>query len=134
MELLTIGIGSLAGFIGGSLGTSGSSIMIPGLLAAGVVPNYKTAAGTTLLAILAPLSLGAVYVYWKAGNVQVVTALLLVISYFVAATISAKLTLKYFTDRQLLLGYAVYLAVVSGYTFYRWVTFDKNTILHKMHP
>jgi uncharacterized membrane protein YfcA len=134
MELLTLGIGSIAGLIGGALGTSGSSIMIPGLLATGVAPNYKTAAGTTLLAILAPLSIGAVYVYWKAGNVQVVTAMMLVISYFIASTISAKLTLKYFTDKQLLLGYAVYLAAVSGYTFYRWVTFDKTTVLHAMHP
>jgi uncharacterized membrane protein YfcA len=78
--------------------------------------------------------LGAVYVYWKAGNVQVMTAILLVISYFIASTISAKLTLKYFTDKQLLLGYAIYLAAVSGYTFYRWITFDKNTQLHQMHP
>jgi uncharacterized membrane protein YfcA len=133
MELITLGIGSLAGFIGGSLGTSGSSIMIPGLLATGVASNYKTAAGTTLLAILAPLSIGAVYVYWKAGHVQVMTALLLVISYFIASTISAKLTLKYFSDKQLLLGYAIYLAVVSIYTFYRWVTFDKKTSIEAMH-
>ena len=134
MELLTLGIGSLAGFIGGALGTSGSSIMIPGLLATGIAPNYKTAAGTTLLAILAPLSIGAVYVYWKAGNVQVTTAIMLVISYFIASTISAKLTLKYFTDKQLLLGYAVYLAIVSVYTFYRWMTFDKKTTVDAIHP
>jgi uncharacterized membrane protein YfcA len=134
MELITLGIGSLAGFIGGSLGTSGSSIMIPGLLATGVASNYKTAAGTTLLAILAPLSIGAVYVYWKAGHVQVMTAILLVISYFIASTMSAKLTLKYFSDKQLLLGYAVYLAAVSGYTFYRWLTFDRETKIHAMHP
>lgn len=134
MELLTLGIGSLAGFIGGALGTSGSSIMIPGLLATGIAPNYKTAAGTTLLAILAPLSIGAVYVYWKAGNVQVTTAIMLVISYFIASTISAKLTLKYFTDKQLLLGYAVYLAIVSVYTFYRWMTFDKKTTVDAVHP
>lgn len=134
MELITLGIGSLAGFIGGSLGTSGSSIMIPGLLATGVASNYKTAAGTTLLAILAPLSIGAIYIYWKAGHVQVMTAILLVISYFIASTISAKLTLKYFSDKQLLLGYAVYLAAVSGYTFYRWLTFDRETKIHAMHP
>jgi uncharacterized membrane protein YfcA len=134
MELLTLGIGSLAGFIGGSLGTSGSSIMIPGLLATGVASNYKTAAGTTLLAILAPLSIGAVYVYWKAGHVQVMTAIMLVISYFIASTISAKLTLKYFSDKQLLLGYAVYLAAVSAYTFYRWLTFDRETKIHAIHP
>ena len=133
MELITLGIVSLAGFIGGSLGTSGSSIMIPGLLATGVASNYKTAAGTTLLAILAPLSIGAVYVYWKAGHVQVMTAILLVISYFIASTISARLTLKYFSDKQLLLGYAIYLAVVSVYTFYRWATFDRETKIHAMH-
>jgi uncharacterized membrane protein YfcA len=134
MELLTLGIGSLSGLIGGALGTSGSSIMIPGLLATGIAKSYKMAAGTTLLAILSPLSIGAVYVYWKSGNVQVVTAILLVISYFIAATISAKITLKYFTDKQLLLGYTIYLALVSGYTFYRWLTYDKNTPVDAMHP
>ena len=125
MALLTLGIGSLAGLIGGALGTSGSSIIIPGLLATGIAKNYNTAAGTTLFAILWPLSIGAVYVYWKAGNVQVVTSLLLVISYLIASTISAKITLKYLTEKQLLLGYTIYLLFVSGYIFYRWSTYDK---------
>lgn len=120
-------IGTLSGLIGGSLGTSGSSMMIPGLLLSGVAPDYKTAAGTTLLAILPPLSLGAVYSYWKSGKVQVVTAIILVITYFIAATFAAKFTLKYFTDKQLLLGYAIYLLLVSAYTLYRWATFDKKS-------
>ena len=117
-------IGILSGIIGGSLGTSGSNVIIPGLLLSGVTSNYKTAAGTTLLAILPPLSIGAVYTYWKSGNVQVDTAVILVISYFIFATIAANYAVKYISNKTLLLLYAIYLLVICVYFFYKFVKYD----------
>ena len=116
-------IGMLSGIIGGSIGTSGSNVIIPGLLLSGVTSNYKTAAGTTLLAILPPLSIGAVYTYWKSGNVQVDTAIILVISYFIFATIAANYTVKYISNKTLLLIYASYLLIICLYFFYKYFNY-----------
>ena len=115
-------IGIISGIVGGSLGTSGSNIMIPGLLLSGIAPNYKTAAGTTLLAILPPLSIGAVYTYWKSNNVQVDSAIIIVISYFIFATIAANYVVKFVSEKSLMLFYAIYLLVTSSYFFYKYFT------------
>ena len=89
--VLTIGLGLVAGLFGGTIGASGIELMLPGLLILGIVNDYKMAVGTVLTAILAPLSIGAVYVYYKRKQVVPKTALLLIISYAVAAYFSAKL-------------------------------------------
>lgn len=89
---LTILLGLVAGLFGGSLGMSGAELMLPGLLVLGIIADHKTAVGTVLLTILPPLSLGAVYVYYKRKQVVVKTALILMLTYFIAAFIGAKLT------------------------------------------
>ena len=119
-------IGILSGVVGGSIGTSGSNVIIPGLLLSGITADYKTAAGTTLLAILPPLSLGAVYTYWKSGNIQVDTAVVLVITYFFAATFAAIYAVKYISDKTLLLFYAIYLLSISIYFFYKYFNYKKE--------
>ena len=63
--IITAILGIISGIIGGSVGTSGSNVIIPGLIMFKISPNYQTAVGTTLLTILPPLSIGAVYSYWK---------------------------------------------------------------------
>ena len=123
-------IGILSGIIGGSVGTSGSNVIIPGLLLSGVTSNYKTAAGTTLLAILPPLSIGAVYTYWKSGNVQVDTAIIIVISYFIFATIAARYAVKYISNQMLLLIYAIYLLIISVYFFYKYFNYTQIEPFH----
>ena len=90
--LLTIGLGSFSGLFGGALGQSGAETMLPGLLVLGLVPNFKVAAGTVLLAIIPPISILAVLEYYRRGQVQVYTGILLFISYFIAAYFGAYLT------------------------------------------
>jgi uncharacterized protein len=85
--ILTILLGAFAGILGGALGQSGGAIILPGLLILGIVPNFKTAAGTTLLTILPPLSLLAIIQYYKQGQVQIATSVILMIAYFFAAYI-----------------------------------------------
>ena len=120
-------IGIVSGIVGGSLGTSGSNVIIPGLLLSGVATSYKTAAGTTLLAILPPLSLGAVYAYWKSGNVQMDSAIIIVIIYFIFATIAAKYSVKYVSNKSLILFYAIYLLLICAYFFYKFFTYSSTT-------
>ena len=63
--ILVVIIGIIAGFIAGSLGTTTATTITMGLMLFNLVPNFATAAGTTLLAILPPLSMFAVYEYYK---------------------------------------------------------------------
>jgi uncharacterized membrane protein YfcA len=75
--LLTILLGSIAGISGGALGQSGAEVMLPGLLILGIVPNFKVAAGTVLLAIVPPISILAVLQYYKREQVKVWTSVIL---------------------------------------------------------
>jgi uncharacterized membrane protein YfcA len=120
-------IGILSGTVGGSIGTSGSNVIIPGLLMSGITNNYKVAAGTTLLTILPPLSIGAVYTYYKAGDLQIDTAVVLMITYTIAATIAAIYVVKYVSNKTLILAYASYLLVISMYFFYKYFNYKKES-------
>ena len=90
--LSTVGLGVVAGLAGGALGQSGAEVMVPGLLVLGIASNFKTAAGTVLLTILPPLSLMAIVTYWKRNQVQVMTAIILMVTYFFAAWCGAYIT------------------------------------------
>ena len=62
--LFTI-ISVIAGFMNGALGL-GAGIALSALLVPfGLVKDYKTAIGTTILAILPPLALPALHFYWE---------------------------------------------------------------------
>ena len=120
-------IGILSGAVGGSVGTSGSEVIIPGLLASGIASTYKMAAGTTLLTILAPLSIGAVYTYYKTGNVQIDAAVVIMIAYFITATFAAMYVVKYVSNKTLMLVYAIYLFIISMYFFYKYFNYKKDS-------
>ena len=89
---LTVILGIVAGILGGAMGTSGALTIIPGLLLLELVPNLATAAGTTLLTILPPLSIGAIFAYYKNKEVQFETAFILMISYALSAGVGAYIT------------------------------------------
>jgi uncharacterized membrane protein YfcA len=91
-NILTVLLGLVAGVLGGALGQSGAEVMLPGLLILGIVPDFKTAAGTVLLTILPPLSLLAILEYYRRGKLNVKVALILMTSYFFAAYVGAYIT------------------------------------------
>ena len=91
--------------------------MVPGLLLLGIVSNFKTAAGTVLLTILPPLSLMAIFVYWKRGQVQVQTSIILIVVYFFAAWAGAYFT-KDLTDSTLEYVSGVYFIIIGA--FFLW--------------
>jgi len=119
--LQTIGLGAVAGVLGGALGQSGAEVMLPGLLILGIVPEFKTAAGTVLLTILPPLSLLAIIEYYRRGQVRVVTSIILMISYFFAAYFGARIT-KDLSEKALEYSAGVYFLVISIFFFWNAYT------------
>jgi uncharacterized membrane protein YfcA len=102
--ILTILIGAIAGIIGGAFGQIGTFIILPALLILNIIPDYKIAVGTILLAMLPPISLFAVMDYYKHKRIDFIVAALLCISYTIAAKYGAIInnrfsnqTLKYWT-------------------------------------
>ena len=75
-------IGTLAGLIAGGLGTSTAYALVLGLVFSGVSKDYKHAAALTLFTILPPISLGAVYTYYKEKMIDIPAGLFLMVVCF----------------------------------------------------
>lgn len=88
--ILSIIIGSLIGFLGGFQGIAGGFYISLLLMITGIASTQRKAAGTTLLAILFPLSIGAVYEYWKSGDIDIPVAIILTLFYMIFAFFGAK--------------------------------------------
>ncbi|MDZ4758541.1 MAG: sulfite exporter TauE/SafE family protein [Bacteroidota bacterium] len=82
-------IGIVAGLLGGLLGLGGAIIIIPALV---MLLGYsqQMAQGTTLLMLVMPVGALAAWQYYKVGNVDVKTALILGVAFFVSSFIGAK--------------------------------------------
>ena len=82
-------IGIAAGLIGGVLGLGGAIIIIPALV---MLLGYsqQMAQGTTLLMMVIPVTSLAAWQYYKAGNVDLKTALILGVAFFISGFIGAK--------------------------------------------
>lgn len=110
-------IGSVVGFLGGLQGIAGAFYISALLLSLGVLNTQRLAAGTTLLSILPPISLGAVYSYWKSGDVDVGVAIAIAITYSIMAYYGAKVNKK-ISQKNVLLSLAILLLLTSFYFFY----------------
>ena len=111
-------IGSLAGLIAGGLGTSTAYALVLGLVFSGVSKDYKHAAALTLFTILPPISLGAVYTYYKEKMIDIPAGLFLMVVCFITALLGAKLN-KYISNSHTEIALGIYLLIVSIYMFYR---------------
>ena len=101
--VLTLLVGTVSGILGGALG-QGSFLFLPAILMLKIIPDYKMAVGTILLAMLPPISAFAVADYYKRKKIDFLVAALLCISYTIAAKYGAVInnhydsrTLKYMT-------------------------------------
>ena len=114
--LLLIAIGSIVGFLGGFQGIAGGFYISMLLLFTGIAKDQRMAAGTTLLAILFPISAGAVYEYWESGDVDVYAALVITLFYTIFAWVGAKVNLQV-DETYSVLSLAMLLLVTSAYFF-----------------
>ena len=118
--LLAAIIGSLVGFLGGLQGIAGAFYISALLLSFGVLNTQRLAAGTTLLAILPPISLGAVYSYWKSGDIDVGIAAIIAITYSIMAYFGAIYNKK-ISQKHVLLSLAVLMFFTSIYFFHSYL-------------
>jgi uncharacterized membrane protein YfcA len=118
-------IGTVVGFIGGFQGIAGGFYISMFLLISGLAKTQRMAAGTTLLAIVFPLSIGAVYEYWKTGDVDIYIGLIVAFCYMIFAWIGAKTT-EMVDEKYNVLSLAILLFLTSGYFFNRFAN-----LLHK---
>jgi len=92
--ILTLIIGIISGILGGAFGIGGI-LIVPGLMLFNIIPAYKMAVGTTLLAMLPPISILAVVDYYKRNKIDYFIASLLCISYIIGAKYGALINQKY---------------------------------------
>ena len=130
--LLTLGLGAFSGLFGGALGQSGAETMLPGLLILGLVPSFKVAAGSVLLAIIPPISILAVMEYYRRGQVQVYTSFLLFIAYFIAAYFGAYLT-KDITNKTLEIISGIYFILIGLFFIWNSITGTYGENKHITH-
>ncbi|GMU85243.1 MAG: hypothetical protein AMXMBFR48_04850 [Ignavibacteriales bacterium] len=85
-----LGVGLLAGIASGLLGIGGGILIIPGLVFF-LGFSQKLAQGTSLALLLLPIGVLAVMNYYKAGNVDVKAALIMVVTFVIGSYFSSKL-------------------------------------------
>lgn len=89
--LLLIMLGLIAGLLSGLIGIGGGIIIVPALV---LFFHYsqKMAQGTALAILVLPIGLLAALTYYKAGNVDVKAASMIIVGFVVGALIGARLT------------------------------------------
>jgi uncharacterized membrane protein YfcA len=118
-------IGCIVGFVSGFQGIAGGFYISMALLLTGVATTQRMAAGTTLLAIVFPLSIGAVYEYWKSGDVDVYAALIITFFYIIFSWLGAKVNSKV-DETYPVLSLAILLLFTSFYFFSKYSALLKN--------
>lgn len=114
---LTVLLGVAAGILAGLFGIGGGVIMVVGLVALSKLP-FTTATGTSLAAMLLPVGALGVFVYWKAGNLDLRAAGLLALGLVVGTWAGARLA----NDLPPALaqrGFAIFMVVMAARM---WVT------------
>ena len=117
--LSAILIGSIVGFVGGFQGIAGGIYITMLLLAFNVVKSHRTAAGTTLLAILWPISMGAVYEYWQSGDVDVIIGIIIAVFYTIFAWYGSIINEKV-SEKYVVLSLAILMFFTSIYFFHKY--------------
>jgi uncharacterized membrane protein YfcA len=81
-------LGVVCGALAGLIGIAGGIFLIPALvLIFGF--SQKLAQGTTLAVLLPPIRLGAAYLYWRQGNVDVRAAVFIAVGFFIGGFLGA---------------------------------------------
>jgi uncharacterized protein len=114
-------IGICIGFLGGFQGIAGGFYISLLLLSLGIVDTQRKAAGTTLLAVVFPLSAGALMEYYKTGDIDIKLGLIITAFYIIFATLGAKFNAKV-PEQLTVLSLAVSLMLTSLVFFYQYMT------------
>lgn len=89
---IILAVGLIAGVLAGMFGIGGGAIIVPALV--GILKfDQKLAVGTSLGALLLPVSIGAVVIYYQDGNLDPAAAALVAVGLLIGALGGAKIAL-----------------------------------------
>jgi uncharacterized membrane protein YfcA len=91
--LMLLLIGLVAGILGGLLGLGGGIIMIPAMVLLLGFSQHQ-AIGTSLAVMLPPIGMFAAYNYYKAGDVNLLYALIIAVAFMAGSWVSSKFALS----------------------------------------
>ncbi len=89
--LLTLGL--VAGFLSGLIGIGGGIIIVPVLVYL-IKMDQKMAQGTTLFMFMLPIGILGVYNYYKAGQVDFKSALIISLTFIIGSYLGSKTALN----------------------------------------
>ena len=117
--LLTILIGLITGIIGGATGLGGAFLIVPAFYFFGVIPDYTTNIGTTLFALLFPISILAVLEYAKNEDVDYKIGLILTVAYILFSYLGSLINIYFKKERKLhiLKYFSAVLLMICGVYF-----------------
>ncbi len=110
-------LGLIAGYLSGLVGIGGGIIMVPVLVILFGFTQHK-AQGTTLALLMIPVGFFGVMNYYKAGNVDIKTALLLCLGFVVGSYFGSKMAVSLSQDTLRKL-FAVLMFVVAIKMFFQ---------------
>lgn len=114
MPFLYVIIGLAAGICSGLFGIGGGIIIVPMLIFLAGVSQHK-AVGTSLVALLLPVGILAVYEYYKSGKIEqqdIIFGLLIALGLFIGAFAGSKLGLS-MSESLLRRAFAVFVILVG---------------------
>jgi uncharacterized membrane protein YfcA len=108
-----VGLGLVAGVLGGMFGIGGGLIIVPALvLFFGL--DQKTATGTSLFIILLPTGLFGVFEFWRRGQLRADYGLWIALGVLFGAYVGARL-IGPMPDRDMKRLYGIFLLIVGIY-------------------
>lgn len=110
--LILLLIGVVTGFMSGMLGIGGAIIMVPALIYILGFTQHM-AQGTSLAVMLPPIGIIAAYNYWKAGQVNIKFAAILVIAFLLGSYFGSKIAIT-MPQAALKKIFAILLLLVAG--------------------
>ena len=110
----TFCLAAVVGFFSGMQGMAGAIYILLGLMFLGLVDSQQEAAGTTLLYTTIPLTIGAVYVYYKEDKINFRLAAILIPTAFIFSILGAKINFK-IPNKYVLLTIFISTFIISCY-------------------
>lgn len=111
-HVITFCIGFIAGILSVFVGVGGI-IMLPLLMLSGIISDYKTVLGTMFFATISPVSLGAIYNFYKQKKIDFVVGAILGVGFFIGNFIASKYFIGIIADEVLYLLFSIYSLIIS---------------------
>lgn len=119
--LLLLLVGLIAGVAAGFFGIGGGLVIVPALVYILGFSQHK-ATGTSLVCLLPPLGIGAVYEYSKKGNIDVRAAIIIATMLLIGGWFGGKYANK-MSGPHLSLAFGLFAILAGAYTI--WAAMQK---------